>query len=167
MRRRCAEAEGEAPSKPLEGGEDGDADLLGGEPELTEEEKEAAAARERFLADFKGDSMFLDELAGDGGAARPEKGADNGASGGLIDVGGSDADEGDVDIDEANLRAGSAAPRRRGAGATGTDEPARPEALGPPGSVPLGQVCASRWRVCRSLLRRVEAWIRVGVAICR
>jgi hypothetical protein len=136
----CAEStalERPKPAKP-----DGEAatDLLGGteEAELTEEEKEAQRARERFLSEFQGDSMFLDDLAGRSPGARDNGGA--GDSRGLIDVGSSDAEEGDVDINEQNLRKGLAGPRnsfrRKGKGA----EEQRAEALGPPGSVPLGQV---------------------------
>ena len=110
--------------------------------EMTEEEREAAAARERFLAEFQGDSMFLDELAGDGGAGaaagRAARDANGGESGGLISVGGSDVEEGSVDIDEANLRAGG----RRGKSKVGAEDGQDEEnvALGPPGSVPLRQV---------------------------
>jgi hypothetical protein len=106
-----------------------------GEPEpaeLNQEEEEQHRTRERFLADFKGDSMFLDDLAGE--PAAPQLRAEDGGSG-LISLGGSD-DEGDVDINEHNLRQGGARNKFKPKGeATPT-----PVALGPEGAVPLRQV---------------------------
>jgi hypothetical protein len=115
-------------------------DMLGDteEPEMTEEEKEARRARERFLSEFQGDSMFLDDLAGAPPSARKNGGA--GESGGLIHVGSSDAEEGDVDFNEQNLRKGSAMPRNKFKPKGSSAEEVQAEALGPPGSVPLGKV---------------------------
>jgi hypothetical protein len=134
----CLAEVGEGASAALPDG--GKSDHLGeAAPAMTEEEREAAAARERFLAEFQGDSMFLDDLAGDGGdggARRRQGGAvGNGdAESGLISVGGSDVEEGEVDINKQNLRRG----------AQGQKAKKEDEVLGPEGAIPLKQVRAQQ-----------------------
>ena len=119
---------------------------LAEENPLTAEDREAAAVRERFLANLDGESMFLDDLAGEAEAAAAERRRlqrereKREYGSGLIDVGGSDADEADVDIDEANVRRGSRPGGDRAAAGAVEDKDAAPAALGPPGSLPLGQV---------------------------